>query len=620
MTPVHVLLILAGCAEEKPGAAYGVVETTADGATLTFTYRDHASVVLTGTPHGSGDLTVDVALDGERFVPTVTAGPEGGVLEGVVFAGTWSLVGGDAVFWRQGYQSWSWAGVTELGEPELVDGVPVIEGDGDVETVAQEPAATSWWAGLVGVPGGASLLVGGVGAQRTKIYTAFSDTDVWLVYGMRGERIALAPGASVTLDPLWINLYPDDNPQNLWSDWATETPAEVPELGSAPVGWSDWYQYYGQATEEDIRANLAAAAALPEGHAPIEVFQVDDGWEVAWGQWEANEHFPSGTAGLAADIRASGMTPGLWMAPFYVSRSTTTHAEHPDWWVRDADGEELVHGELSGNDYAILDVTHPDAAAWLRAQIDAKVKEGWTYLKLDFLYAGAVEGVRYEDVTGMQAYHRGMSLLRDAMGPEAWFLACGAPMLPTAGYANSWRSGADIAFAADPDPRRPFLRWQARSSAARSFLNGLWWWNDADNLLLRAPFGPTDVSGAIAANVASGGVWLLGDAFANLDADTLAAALDPALTELAGRHARPVGPLDYVSGVDAGPFMEASVPDDEVPHAWTLEYGGMVLLNLDDGERIVNGPGGVELISGITADPGPRTLAPGAGEVWVDAR
>jgi alpha-galactosidase len=373
------------------------------------------------------------------------------------------------------------------------------------------------------------------------------------------------------------------------------------------VGWSDWYQYYGSASEADILAELAAAP-------PLDLFQVDDGWEVAWGDWEANDRFPSGTAALATAIADRGMTPGLWMAPFYVARSTTTYAEHPDWWVRDADGE-VRHGSLSGNDYAILDVTHPDAAAWLSAQIAAKVAEGWTYLKLDFLFAGAVEGVRHDDVTGMEAYHRGLALLRDAMGEDTWFLACGAPMLPSVGYADSWRSGADIAFVSDPDPRRPFLRWQARSTAARAFANGVWWWNDADNLLLRAPFTDVEVRGALAANVASGGVWLLGDSFAALDADTLALAVDPALTALSGQRAEPVDPLDYVSGVDAGPFMEASTEDDEVPEVWTV--GDVtVLLNLENGARTVSGPGGEELLTGETAGAGERTLEAGGGEVW----
>jgi alpha-galactosidase len=588
------MLLLLACAPDDPAPETPTL--TADGASVAYTWSG-GSVTLDGEAEGEGTFSVTFAVVGDTVVPTVSS-VDGGVLEGVTLRGGWSMAG-EPVLWRQGYQSWSWSGVTEL-LPTLDT---AIDGDGDVQTIAAETAGTSWWAGLVGVPDGDSLLLGVTSTERTKFYTAWSTTEVAAVWGTRGERITLAPGATVTLDPLWIGT--DTSAHALWTTWAEQVRARP--IGRTWVGWSDWYQYYGSASEADILAELAAAP-------PLDLFQVDDGWEVAWGDWEANDRFPSGTAALATAIADRGMTPGLWMAPFYVARSTTTYAEHPDWWVRDADGE-VRHGSLSGNDYAILDVTHPDAAAWLSAQIAAKVAEGWTYLKLDFLFAGAVEGVRHDDVTGMEAYHRGLALLRDAMGEDTWFLACGAPMLPSVGYADSWRSGADIAFVSDPDPRRPFLRWQARSTAARAFANGVWWWNDADNLLLRAPFTDVEVRGALAANVASGGVWLLGDSFAALDADTLALAVDPALTALSGQRAEPVDPLDYVSGVDAGPFMEASTEDDEVPEVWTV--GDVtVLLNLENGARTVSGPGGEELLTGETAGAGERTLEAGGGEVW----
>ncbi|MDP2311155.1 MAG: alpha-galactosidase [Pseudomonadota bacterium] len=611
-----VSLHICGCTGAPTAEPTPTPIRSADGASLAFTWEEHGEVALTGAARGEGELQVSVAVVGGAFVPTVTAGPEGAVLEGVVFTGTWALAdgAGEAVLWRQGYQSWSWSGVTELGAPTVEDGVPLAAGDGDVETIAQETSATSWWAGLVGVPGGDALLVGATGVTRTKFYVAFSETEAWAVYGMRGERIPLAAGESITLDPLSVEVGGDAH--GLWKGWAAEVPARTPTRG-AWVGWSDWYQYYGEASEADLLDNLDAAANLDDSHAPIEVFQVDDGWEVAWGEWETNERFPSGSAGFAAEIAAAGMVPGLWMAPFYVARSTDTYAANADWWVRDANGDELTHGRLSGNDYAILDITHPDAAAWLRGQIAAKVADGWAYLKLDFLYAGAVEGVRHDNVTGAEAYRLGMALLRSAMGEDTWFLACGAPMLPSVGYADSWRSGADIAFDVDPDPRRPYLRWQARSTAARAFANGIWWWNDADNLLLRAPFTDGEARGAIAANVASGGVWLLGDAFAALDPARLAGALDPDVVSLAGLPTTPRDPLAFVSGFDAGPFMEAGVPDDEAPTAWTIGDDATVLLNLGDLDAVVEGPGGTDLLSGETAAAGPRTLAPGAGEVWV---
>lgn len=339
---------------------------------------------------------------------------------------------------------------------------------------------------------------------------------------------------------------------------------------------------------------------------------MDDGWERAWGDWQANDDFPSGMGDLAAEISARGLTPGIWMAPLLVNRAAPAYLDHPDWWVVDEDGTELTDGAC---DCATLDVTHPDAAVWLQDQIRVRVDEGWRYLKLDFLYAGAREGVRAEPVNGAQAYARAMELLREAASEDTWILACGAPMLPSVGFADSWRSGADIAFFIAPEPDRAFLRWQARSTAARAWANGRWWWNDADNMMLGA-----DPTAALAAQVSSGGVWMYGEDLAEVEARVGegvdgGARLD--LSALRGVRYAPVDPLRALSGIDGSPLIERSEPNDQAPTRWIGEDGTVVLLNLSDVAVTVDGPGGAERITGATATPGSRELAPGQGEIWA---
>jgi alpha-galactosidase len=388
--------------------------------------------------------------------------------------------------------------------------------------------------------------------------------------------------------------------------------------GVPPTGWATWSVHWSDVTEDDVRRELAAATGIWSARDDLgsPVLQVDDGWEVRWGDWTASPELPSGTASLASDIAAAGFVPGLWMAPFYVSRDSATYSANPDWWVRDGAGEELSFSNLGSGDYAVLDVTHPDAATWLQNEISAKVAEGWTYLKLDFLYAGAQEGARAEDVTGVEAYHRGLALIREAAGAGTWILACGAPMLPTVGYADSYRTGADIAFEADRDPRPEYLRWQARATAARSWQNGAWWWIDADQILLRDPVDDVLATGTIASVVASGGVWLLGDDLDALDPDRLALALHPDLVALRGRRARPLDALSFPSGLDGGPPGELVSPDDSVPTTWILDDGAVVLLALGDEANLL-APPGTEVVSGIDSPVlSERTLADGAGEVW----
>ena len=156
---------------------------------------------------------------------------------------------------------------------------------------------------------------------------------------------------------------------------------------------------------------------------------------------------------LAEDSAAAGFTPGLWMAPFYVSRETELYRDHPDWWVRKFGSEdEISFNNLGTGDYAVIDPTHPEAAEWLSALIASKVVEGWTYLKLDFLYAGAEVGERHADVIAIEAFHVGMEIIREVLETRGFSLV--VRPLPSLGYAESFRTG-----------RRHCLRLRPRSEA-----------------------------------------------------------------------------------------------------------------------------------------------------------
>lgn len=571
---------------------------------------DCASATLSPRVIGDGALTVELLQEGDAIVPLIRGQ---GTLRALALEGPIALRGQSPPrLWKQGYQSWWWSGVTALTPIETdADGLPIAGGDGDGASATRETPYTSWWVGLLGKgDAGSGLLLGALSADITKTFVAFDTDSATIVLGGRGESIAI--DGELRLDAIYGQSGPVSF--DVYRDYARAAAARrgVAARAEAPqVGWASWVQYYSAVTEADLRSNLDAAQGTP-----MQLIQLDDGWELGWGDWTANDRFPSGMAQIAEDIASAGFVPGLWMAPFYVDEGGLT-AAHPDWWVRDRDsGEPITFSNFGPHRYHILDVTHPDAAAWMQDQIRSRVNEGWTYLKLDFLYAGAQEGLRQQALTGAQAYQLGMALLREAAGPDTWILACGAPMLPSLGWADSYRTGADIAFEFDPDPRREYLRWQARATAARSWQNGLWWWNDPDQLMLRAPFTEVEARGAIAAQYVSGGPWLLGDELGSLNAEIFALSLDPELLERSlGAVGEPVDPLLFTSGPDFGPIAELANPDDAVPTTWRVG-DTTVLLNLSDDEIVLNGPGGLELVTGETAQAGPRTIPAGGGEIW----
>jgi alpha-galactosidase len=99
-----------------------------------------------------------------------------------------------------------------------------------------------------------------------------------------------------------------------------------------PTGWCSWYQYsssqfIGTISDREARCNLEAMARL-SSCLPLEVFQIDDGYQAQVGDWLAfSPSFPEGVAPLATQARQAGFTPGLWLAPFIVH--PRSRAEHP---------------------------------------------------------------------------------------------------------------------------------------------------------------------------------------------------------------------------------------------------------------------------------------------------
>jgi alpha-galactosidase len=209
-------------------------------------------------------------------------------------------------------------------------------------------------------------------------------------------------------------------------------------FSKAPRVWCSWYSMFGWINE---RVFLKAFNDFSE--MPFEVFQLDDGWQLAHGDWDANPKFPSGMKNIANKISATGRTPGIWLAPFMVSQKSELAKNHPEWLLHDEKGNPVHAGiTWSGNHYG-LDISHPEVLEWLDQLICKVCGWGYNYLKLDFLYIGGLIGNRYRNIPREKAYRNAMQVIRDAAG-DAYILACGAPIVPSLGLCDGIRIGPDV--------------------------------------------------------------------------------------------------------------------------------------------------------------------------------
>jgi len=271
--------------------------------------------------------------------------------------------------------------------------------------------------------------------------------------------------------------------QSVLADWADGLGLAAPR--PAPTVWCSWYEYFTAVTEDDIHENLRAMDTLD---LPIDVVQIDDGYQSALGDWLTLSGRFRSRAGIAGTIRARGRRAGIWTAPFLVDPSSELATAHPDWLVRSSDGAPLHAGRNWGHDLYVLDTTHPAAAAYLTEVFTTLRTEGYDYFKVDFLYAGAMDGVRHDGTDALTAYRSGIALIREAIGPDSYLLGCGAPMLPSIGLFDAMRVSPDTAphrrSEAD-DYSQPGQDAAEFTGVGRQWQHGRLWVNDPDCLMAR---------------------------------------------------------------------------------------------------------------------------------------
>jgi hypothetical protein len=375
--------------------------------------------------------------------------------------------------------------------------------------------------------------------------------DVSLVAeGTYGPGFVLAPGRSVASNPFRVGIGPD--PWTAMEDYAAAMAAVHGARPRSIVnGWCDWFYAFGDITEDEVVRNAEFAARIlrPFG---FEYVQVDEGFQRWHGDWEGNERFPHGMKWLADRIRALGLKPGIWLAPYTISEPTDVFRSHPEWLLRKPDGSLRRVGPWPSEDsdwarnesprrYG-LDITHPGAAGWLRGLFETVARRwGYEMIKIDFVDWSLLAAERYHDpgVTRAAAYRRGLQIMREAAGPDVHILECG-PGPVTTGLIDSMRIELD----------QPPVRWKqyflesassAPAAAKRWYFHGKTWINDIDHIALYL-LPPNQAQAAATIVALSGGNTMSGDRLPDLDPARL--EILKKVLPSSGLAARPLDLLD----------------------------------------------------------------------------
>lgn len=412
----------------------------------------------------------------------------------------------DLAFFTNGWQSWNYAGAlaegdhfprTKLGflaKPmRLVRGTPRTRKRGHFHSdmfavLGDRKTRKGWITGFLSQQHSFGLIEGWVGLGSPAL-------RMWSELG----GVRLGPNQEFRTDWAALELLDIDNglvDSHYVKSVALEN--DVALRHPSQTGWCSWYHVFQDVTQEHLQTN-ASWLGEKRDVLPLDLLQLDDGYQKEIGDWfDFKDSFPNELDGPKALIVESDLEAGVWCAPFLAGRKSLIARGNKDWILRNRAGLPVNPGFLWNSFPYVLDVSHPEVLDHVKKIIDTYVNQyGFEYLKLDFLYAGALEGVRFNpELTGAQALSNMLQLIRDVAGDHTKLLGCGCPIGSGIGIFDFMRINPDVAphwlpqfegiqIIINKEEGLPGTRNALLTAINRSFMHNRWWVNDPDCLLVR---------------------------------------------------------------------------------------------------------------------------------------
>ncbi len=445
-----------------------------------------------------------------------------------------------------------------------------ILGTGGLADPGKAPGSYMWTA--VAEPGNNKGLVAGwLTADRGSgvVFSELKGGKLRLAAQIDYGKLRVKPGRTETLETFALGSFDDARfGLEAWAD-AVAKVYRV-KLKPQPAGYCTWYHAHASSEKElPAQVEFAARNLKPFGFSFV---QIDDGWQDGlkangpkknFTQIQADGPYPSGMKRTAENISSHGLTPGIWFMPFAGNFEDPWFKDHQDWFAHRQDGTpyDVRWGGTS------LDMTNPAAREYVRTLVRRIADWGYRYFKMDGLWTGSATEMEYvndaykedqignavlhdPEKTNIEMYRDGLKLVRDAAGPDVFFLGCNTPQNMRV-YGGSF--GLLDAMRIGPDNG---TNWEAlirgpKYGTRNYFLNGRVWYNDPDPLYVRTAL-PLNQAQLISSWVTiSGQLSVSSESFAGLPLDRI-----DLLKRTMPSHGLPARPVDLF--------------ERDMPRIWTV--------------------------------------------------
>jgi len=451
---------------------------------------------------------------------------------------------GKSVFFRQGWRSGS-ASSSIFGGG--VDPDPRIRAAGQKAVFSPHPGpgknghyVSDMYGLILDQKKNRALLAGAAKTDRffSRVYfkkkgTGNSGGELGLIVDVDG--LPLSPGERIQLDPFWLYWgSPEEIHYNYLNRLGGEMGARISK--DSPTVWA-WGKIPSRKDgEQEVLHNLSFLNTN-FSQVPLGTVHIDEGYQQEAGDWlKSNRGFSRGMGYVSEKIRDRDFQAGIGMAPFLAGANSQLFRENREWFVRDAGQNPLALSanlqQGSSSVFHVLDLSRKEVQDYLGDLFQQLAGEwGYSFFRLSYLYAAALPGERKDpSFSRAQSLRRGLEIIREAVGEEAYLLASKCPLGPAIGVVDAFQTGPETGtFWESSSSRfsggRRYLSGTGnaiRNCLSRLYLHRRLWSNDPGLIFLgrgRGMLGQEEVLALATAVALNRGPVLVGDPLENIPPD-----------------------------------------------------------------------------------------------------